>query len=302
MWIKELFERQKVELVNRKFEPSYLKSKEHFEFYKENGYVIYRNVVNEEYIDNMKSIYLQISKMDGFKMDDLFVNSGRFNSSEIRTKAINEIKKISGLILSQIVEDQNCEYNNGGSFQIKPVSNKSQLNPHQDTPIVDEKKYYSIYVWIPLCNVNEENGTLSVLPKSHLWGNFQRSLNVPWIYEPFTKFLWKKMVPLSISKGDLICFDSALIHASGPNLSNETRVAFNTAILPKDFQQVHYYIDKDTTKGKVEEYFIDESFYMDENILAKPNRKFKLNSLQDWVGEKKITRSIFNQLLSLSSH
>ncbi|MBK9353455.1 MAG: phytanoyl-CoA dioxygenase family protein [Bacteroidetes bacterium] len=185
-------------------------------------------------------------------------------------------------------------------YQIKPASKTSQLNPHQDTPIVDELNLYAIYAWIPLCDVNEKNGTLSVLPKSHLWGNYQRSLNVPWIYEKYTNKLWKLMKPLNINKGDLICFDSALIHASGPNMSNEVRVAYNTAILPKNFQQVHYYMDKDTPKNKVEEYLIDETFYMNENIMQKPPSRFQLKSIQDWNGAKGVSSRDFNCLLDLS--
>ena len=296
----DFLQKKTVTLAKRSFEPQYLQSEEHFAFFKDNGYCIYRNIIDEAVINRMLEVYKKMATMEGFKMGELFVNSGRFESNEIRTLAINEIKRTSGEMLQKIIIPENCEYNNGGSYQIKPASKTSQLNPHQDTPIVDELNFYSIYAWIPLCDVNEQNGTLSVLPKSHLWGNYQRSLNVPWIYEKYTNKLWKLMQPLNINKGDLICFDSALIHASGPNLSNEIRVAYNTAILPKNFQQVHYYMDKDTPKNKVEEYLIDETFYMNENIMQKPPDKFPVRSVQNWMGAKGISPSEFNSLVKAS--
>ncbi|MBX7226484.1 MAG: phytanoyl-CoA dioxygenase family protein [Chitinophagales bacterium] len=296
----DFLRKKEVTLAKRSFEPQYLRSEAHFSFYKENGYCIYRNIIPPSIVEQMLEVYRKMCAMEGFTMGELFVNSGRFESNEIRTLAINEIKKTSGEILENIVIPENCAYKNGGSYQIKPASKTSQLNPHQDTPIVDELNFYSIYAWIPLCDVNQQNGTLSVLPKSHLWGNYQRSLNVPWIYEKYTNKLWKHMQPLNINKGDLICFDSALIHASGPNLSNEVRVAYNTAILPKDFQQVHYYMDKDTPQGMVEEYLIDETFYMDENILQKPPARFPKNALQHWEGAKGVSSSTMNSLLSAS--
>ena len=70
-----------------------------------------------------------------------------------------------------------------GAFQIKPPSKVSELNPHQDAPVIDETIDNGLFVWIPLCDINEQNGAIYVLPGSHLWQNHQRSLNVKWVFE-----------------------------------------------------------------------------------------------------------------------
>ena len=39
------------------------------------------------------------------------------------------------------------------------------LRPHQDWSIVDEESFRSYNVWIPLVNVDENNGAIQVLPQ-----------------------------------------------------------------------------------------------------------------------------------------
>ncbi|MBK8672730.1 MAG: phytanoyl-CoA dioxygenase family protein [Bacteroidetes bacterium] len=182
---------------------------------------------------------------------------------------------------------------------MKPSSKSSDLNPHQDSPIVDERNYYAVFVWVALCDINEKNGALQVLPKSHLWGNFQRSLNVKWPFEKFTQLLKDEMKPIYLNKGDIILFDSALIHSSLPNLSDKPRIAFNTAILPKNHQQVHYYKDKDTPKGKVEQYYITQEFYRNHNIMEKPKSPFYMKEMQDWIFPM-ISKKDLKHLIKLS--
>lgn len=293
------FNNLEIKPIQRNFAPQYLLSEEHHKFYIKNGYVVIKNCVSAEHVSYMQEVFNKMSDMEGFKMEDAFVNSGRFESTDIRNYIVSEIKKTSADILSTIANTQNCEINTGGSFQIKPPSKNSALNPHQDSPIIDETTFYATYVWIPLCDMTEKNGALSILPGSHLWGNHQRSLNVPWIYEKYTKLLWKYVQPVYVNKGDIICFDSATIHASNPNLSNELRLAYTGTLLPKNFQLVHYFKDALTPKGKVEKYFVDEHFYSSCNIMERPAPPYILSELEDWVGNAKINRSIIKKNIHL---
>lgn len=268
--------------VNRFFEPNYFNGNEIFDEYKENGFLIFRNTVENEYIEEMRKLYDEISKMDDFILSDTFLNSGRLDSTKIRSIVVDKIKIISTQILSKIINSDNATINTGGAFQIKPASKNSILNPHQDTPIIDETKNYAVYVWIPLCDTDVTNGCLSLIPKSHLWGNYQRSLNVPWKYENETKALWKKMIDVPLKKGDLICFDSALIHGSKANVSTSTRLAFTTVVLPKNYQLIHYFRDNKTPKDKVEVYAVDEAFFYSEDIMKRPPERYELIRLEDW--------------------
>ena len=247
----------------RNFYPFYLKDKPQLTKYSVDGFLVIKNVVSEDIITHMTDFFEELRNQGLLEFSESFLNSGRVKSESTRKKVVSFIKKISDEILYPLVDINLCDIETGGAFQIKPSGKSSQLNPHQDTPIIDETEFYAMYVWIPLCDVNNQNGTLSVLPGSHLWGNHQRSLNVPWVYENISNDFWKDMINLDVKKGDLICFDSALIHGSKANLSKQTRVAFTCAILPKNFQLVHYYKDDKIPSEKVEKYYVWTFFKRD---------------------------------------
>lgn len=270
------------ERKDRDLSPNYFVSSDLFEKYKEFGYFVIRNAVEENQLNEMILLYNEVSQSRDFEVKDAFLNSGRIHSPELRNKIVGKIKDVSASILAPYVNEENCCIGNGGAFQIKPPSKNSVLNPHQDTPIVDEKRFFATYVWIPLCDTNSTNGCLSLIPKSHLWGNHQRSLNVPWRYEKNIKRLWRMMIDIPLNKGDLIFFDSALIHGSKANLSGNVRIAFTTVILPKNFQLIHYYRDANTPSDKVEVFEVDEYFFSNEDIMKRPSEKYKLLRLEDW--------------------
>jgi phytanoyl-CoA hydroxylase len=81
----------------------------------------------------------------------------------------------------------------------------------------------STVVWIPLINIDKDLGALEVIPGSHHWGlvdsekdEWYRKLNSEKIKEES----WKS---LEVSKGDMVCFHSLLVHRSGNNVSGKIR-------------------------------------------------------------------------------
>ncbi|HNC65388.1 MAG TPA: phytanoyl-CoA dioxygenase family protein, partial [Chitinophagales bacterium] len=78
------------------------------------------------------------------------------------------------------------------------------------------------------------------------------------------------MKPIYLNKGDILIWDSAMIHASAPNLSNKTRIALTTTLLPKNFKMVEYFKDKTTPKNMIEKYQVERSFWESEDIMKRP--------------------------------
>lgn len=260
----------KVDFNQKPFSTNYFMDEKNFAAYKINGYVVLKNVITPEELNFLNETYLQLTKFPEYSIDDKFQNSGRFRSPEIRNYVMNRIEQFSKKTLARLFNQELFDENTTGAFQIKPPSKVSELNPHQDAPVIDETIDNGLFVWIPLCDTNEHNGAISVLPGSHLWNNHQRSLNVKWVFEKHIKTLWKYMEPIYIDRGDVICWDSALIHSSTPNLTDETRVAITTTLLPKHFKMVEYHKDGNTDKGKVEKYRVERSFWETEDIMKRP--------------------------------
>ncbi len=292
-----LFNRREMSLVERNFKPQYLRNNDKHQAYSENGYVVLENCISENDLEELEQIYLEAKTRFDFNIDNSFITTGNMRNTEIRTYFQKQLKGISEKILANIINSNNCSAVTGGSFLIKPPSSNSSLSIHQYIPIIDEQSQYASYLWIPLCNVNEENGTLKVLPKRHLWGNYQRSLSIPWIFGKFKQIIDEHMIPVSINRGDAICFDGATIHSSSRNKSKKERLAVSIAILPKEFHTIHYYLNDKSLVPKVEKYVVDEDFYTKENVLLKPSEKYKKLSEERWIGMDYITKSSIRKLI-----
>ncbi|MDC3260120.1 phytanoyl-CoA dioxygenase family protein [bacterium] len=81
----------------------------------------------------------------------------------------------------------------------------------------------SIVVWIPLVDIDMGLGALEVIPKSHLSG-ILNTVKDDW-YRTIKddRFDEEKFISLEVEKGDVVCFNSFLVHRSGNNTSENIR-------------------------------------------------------------------------------
>jgi hypothetical protein len=131
-------------------------------------------------------------------------------------------------------------------FAAKSKGKDGLFNLHQDWSIVREELFAIMHCWIPLQNVTRENGTLAVLPQSHLCFLNYRSGTNPIRFLPFDRF---EDVALHIEAkvGDVVLYHPALFHGSEPNFSNCDRVAVVAAISHINAERVYYHtVDNNT--------------------------------------------------------
>ena len=109
----------------------------------------------------------------------------------------------------------------------KEPQTESKFAWHQDSGYVghDHKTYLSI--WIALCDTNENNGALKILPtnlereakiEEHIWSEQSSDLSM--------KVEEEKSISCTIEEGGLVLFSSRTPHASFPNKSNKNRPAY----------------------------------------------------------------------------
>lgn len=270
--INQLFGKQPE--VNQHFnirkDSFFLEEKYHEEFLK-NGWCTIKNVVSTDEIASFMETFNEISKLDGFELDKNLLNSGRLFNPEIRKKTQNVINMNAATILPRMFDMRKVDSHTGGAYQVKPCSEQSDLQIHQDSTVIDEEKDYCLFVWIPFCDIVEENGPIWALPGSHLWGNVQRSLGVPWNFLKHITTLRKYMRPILVNAGDVVVFDPALVHCSTPNFSSEIRHAITITILRKKYQLVYYFKNKDSSPDIIEKYYVDENFYFSYDFISKPD-------------------------------
>lgn len=169
----------------------------------------------------------------------------------------------------------------GGSFIAKGKGSRGTLHPHQDWNLVDEDQYRSFNIWIPLVDLNEQNGAIKVLPKSHAWLKTYRSLNIPSAYAEVNDLLWDKMQTLYMKKGEALIYDHRLLHASGENYTDELRLAAVYGIIPEGAQMYYYHKADENT---VEVFESSPDFFLYENTFEGPKNLRSVNKFDHTFG------------------
>lgn len=153
------------------------------------------------------------------------------------------------------------------SFLAKPADTKQEFLLHQDWCYTDEKNYNAYNIWIPLTDVNEENGAMFFLPGSHLWFENYRSGSLHSSRITSADDLKPYIQTIPLKKGQVILFNPAVFHGSHPNLSNQNRLVVTSTILPQ--QAPFLYFQKSETENEASVFNVEgDAFLKDLEKLA----------------------------------
>jgi len=152
------------------------------------------------------------------------------------------------------------------SLLIKPADTKDDLDLHQDWSIVDESIFNCLTLWIPLSDVNEQNGSLFILPCSHRWFNNIRSSSLPTPRIKSTEELLAICQPVHLKCGQILLFHPAVLHGSYPNTQQENRVVVTGNVIDERADFIHYRKASDNEVAMMQ--LSDETFLMDLKYMA----------------------------------
>ena len=202
--------------------------------YNENGFIIIKNIFSKEFCQELIS-YLDksfIEKKYDYFCDEPSVYQNLLTDNSPYNKVLNNKELIK--ILKIIFKNQDFKYN-----MIK-VNNKVKNNGkdieyhqeyfNQDILHKHNKTQDYIQVFIPITKHNINNGCLKILPKAHKLGilekeefidsNFNHKFKVPNnIIDKYDIF------DCELNPGDVLIFNSLLIHGSASNKSNTNRLS-----------------------------------------------------------------------------
>lgn len=127
------------------------------------------------------------------------------------------------------------------SFLIKPPHFYKEFMLHQDWCFTDVDRFRMGTIWVPLCDVDESNGCLSVVPKSHrAFRNFV-SGNLDTARIPMAHMPHGVLRPLPMRFGDVMVFNPLLFHGSFPNGSEHARPVATAHVLPEGAPFCYYH-------------------------------------------------------------
>jgi len=192
-----------------------------------------------------------------------------FHEDEQYRRTLNEtITNILKPRLEGVISDQYTILY--GNYMVKEPGASSAMKIHQDWTYVDEQKYRSYAIWIPLVDLTDKNGVFTVIPGSHQLTTNKRG---PGVYCPFfehTDFINDHLsVPIYLSAGEAVCWDHRLAHSSPANFSGQSRIAITVIMVPKNVEIYHYYKSDDASQ--LETYAITADFFMGYKIGERPD-------------------------------
>ncbi len=186
---------------------------------EQNGFEVV-DLLNKQDVETLNALIAEYLPHQGSD----FVSSSHF-LSEKDSKYINEqlhkvVKPVTDVLFPELELL-------GGTLATK-IKGKSILKAHNDWSIVDESRYNSYNLWIALVDTDEQNGTLGLIPGSHLWDSTPRGMGIPGVYEVHTAAFLRAGYEPPLQAGQAILYNHRLVHYSRPNISAKPR---NVAII-----------------------------------------------------------------------
>ena len=258
----------------RKMKPLFKNSKQQEEF-EQNGY-IKLNALNQKEVNQLKALYAELNLKDekgyGFHV-------GMDNKDKnLVQNMVTQIKEIAlPKVAPYLTEMQTFT----ASFVVKDPNPQGVVPPHQDWSFVkNEEDYCSVTCWIPLQDVNINNGCLGVIDGSVHFFDSVRPSPSPQVGTPlkdhmFTIFPFLKLIEMKA--GEALFFNNKTIHASPPNITNQARLAVGLGFTQKEAEICHYFLKPGTTDTLLQ-YNIDADFFLkyDNAQLSEMYEKGKL--------------------------
>jgi hypothetical protein len=195
-------------------------------------------------------------------------NGGMFysmysNDFDYRMRVHTEI----GELLAPILEAHFKGYKNiVNSFVVKASGKQSEFYVHQDTTALDEFKHSPLSLWIPLHEINETNGALSIVEKTHWFFSPYRGVSFSFPFKGIVNTVRNYLKPVYMKPGEVLVFDPRIIHNSMGNSSGKDRIAIICGVFEQDAELVTCFKDPANAQSPIELYK-----HPDDYTLQYPN-------------------------------
>jgi ectoine hydroxylase-related dioxygenase (phytanoyl-CoA dioxygenase family) len=165
---------------------------------------------------------------------------------------------------------------------------------HQDPTFVDETRFDTLGIWIPLVDTSVRNGALAVLPRSQAWNQGPRAYGgVPTPYVDLLPAFVEHAQPIPMKAGSAIIFSQKLFHGSPANREGATRVSVAVLLAQKDAPLLCYY-GNPALPEKLEVFEVDDLFYTRHIYGTRPqgvSRVAVVDRVHDPVGLAQVLAS-----------
>jgi ectoine hydroxylase-related dioxygenase (phytanoyl-CoA dioxygenase family) len=212
--------------------------------YRENGFFILNSVIPDEELAIVRKECIELIEEQNKEMERLGTNTlnlTKKNSRYFVFLAYKDRPQLGEFIFSDMMAEI-CKATIGNNaylfweqFVVKGTDPEgAEFTWHQDSGYVDNIHKSYVNAWIPLDDVNEENGTVYLLPYS-LAGTKEKVEHKPLegSNDRVGYFGAEKGVPANCPAGSIVVFSSTCFHRSGINKTNKMRRAYAIQFSPE---------------------------------------------------------------------
>jgi len=234
--------------------------KEKQDLFNEQGYLVLDLLCNEEVI----------ACTEVYKNSDNLERGTRYNTLEVNDydnrKYVYEalLKILSKPILNRLNGYKFIGFN----FAVKKGTGKN-FPSHIDDSHTDDH-FRGVNVWIPLVDVNAENGALYVVKRSHLLPLPIRGIGLPFAFERFEDIILRKAEKISYKAGQALIFDDRIIHGSPANSTDEERPAIIAGLIPENAEPKIYIRHNELVNEEVELFEAPTEMFFKLQIGKRP--------------------------------
>lgn len=282
-----MFSKEKPKLGNLSF-----KKPEYQDIYSRQGYVK-APLFKDEELEKIKAVFkshISVSKIEGV-----------YDSMDKETPST--ISSINESIV-KIVEPIFKEHLNNFSiicsvFFVKSPEVNSKVGIHID-PSFTSRQFNQLGIWIPLVEINEQTGSFFLLKNSQKLTSGYYNPSMPSPFQNIEKNLEPLFDEVNLKKGEVLFFHNQMLHYTGPNKSNQERIALIIKIIDENAPLVTAHLD--IKAGKVNVYkhkanvflngdYASNTIPKDSEKIGHSNYRSKVYSKEDLLSIKKKIRS-----------
>lgn len=203
---------------------------------------------------------------------------------DYRKKVHQTIGQILQPVLDTFLQNYRIALN---SFIIKASGPASEFYVHQDSTGTDEFKYSPISIWIPLHDIDANNGAMCIIPRSHKLFSPYRGISFKSPYENALEAVRPFLQPIYLKAGEALFFDNRLVHHSMPNLSGSPRVVVMSASYPAEAPLITCYKDLEKPDADIELIaHTDDFLFTNTNFLQNCHLRPTQGTHLGWVKDE----------------
>jgi phytanoyl-CoA hydroxylase len=175
----------------------------------------YKDISNEKFEKSMKILF--------DKYFQIFINCGKQCQHLISLWKLSLDEKLIKYLKFLGIKKPNISTRPVLFSNSKHIA-KNKINhtvpPHQDWASM-QGSINSIVVWIPLIDINKDLGSIEIIPKSHKEGLL--STEKEGSFGLVENYKETDFISFDVKQGDIILFNSFLVHKSGNNITDNIR-------------------------------------------------------------------------------